>query len=698
LSISNITIRQIAATSVMALLVSSYKLGASAQSDHDRRFTSLDVFGLEFPSNPRVSPDGRRVAYVRRSNDITTDRTESTLWMVDLTSGEHEPLITGKGSYTLPNWAPRGDRLLYLASEPEEKPEIRVLHLAARVSHTVAKMQETMRGPVWSPDGRNIAFSMFVEDSPRTILAAPRKPEGADWAPPARLFDDLEIHADGRGELKPGANHVFVVPADGGTPRDLTEGEIDFGDPKWLDAATLLVTGNDDEQADFEPDESDIFRIDVQSGTRSKLTQREGPDSEATPSPDGKLVAFTGYDDRRLPWQTTDLYLMNADGTNPRNLTANYDRPMRLPQWHPNGRSIFVTAQDGGETHLLEVNLDGRVETVARDVGAGSGGRPYAGGEFSIGGTPGSPAIVYTQDAWDHPADLALLASGGSARRLTNLNSDVLAHIELSTVESLTVKSSADDRLIEAWIAKPPGFLADGSYPLILEIHGGPNSMYGASFSSEIQRYTAEGFVVVWCNPRGSVGYGEEFTLLTDRDFPGQDYDDLMSVVDAALERSYADENRLFITGGSAGGTLTAWTIGKTNRFAAAAAVNPVINWTTIMLFGDTAASVARHRLRTYPWDDLALFWRTSPISLAGQVNTPTLLIVGEQDWRTPPAEATQFYTALKLRGIESSLILVPGASHNISARPSQHAVKTDNVIAWFKAHDGAHKSLNVSE
>jgi acylaminoacyl-peptidase len=282
--------------------------------------------------------------------------------------------------------------------------------------------------------------------------------------------------------------------------------------------------------------------------------------------------------------------------------------------------------------------------------------------------------------------------SGGSARRLTNLNSDVLAHIELATVESFTVKSSTDDRLIEAWIAKPPGFVADGSYPLILEIHGGPNSMYGASFSSEIQRYAAEGFVVIWCNPRGSVGYGEEFTLLTDLDFPGQDYDDLMTVVDAVLERSYADANRLFITGGSAGGTLTAWTIGKTDRFAAAAAVNPVINWATIMLFADTAASVARHRLRTYPWDDLALFWRTSPISLAGQVNTPTLLIVGEQDWRTPPAEATQFYTALKLRGIESSLILVPGASHNITARPSQHAVKTDNVIAWFKNHDSAHK------
>jgi acylaminoacyl-peptidase len=673
---------------LLALVASNVVSMATAQEPPSRRFTSLDVFTLEYPTSPRVSPDGRTVAYVRRSNDIMTDRANSAIWAIDLATGKQAPLVADAGSYTAPEWSPTGDRLLYVAREPEAEPELKVLHLDSRISHTVARTLEAIREPVWSPDGERIAFVTFVTARAKAIAAALERPEGAEWAAPARLFEVLEIHRDGEGELKPGASHVFVVPADGGTPRDLTPGDTDFEGPRWLSDTVLLATANDRESAALEPNEADIFALDMRTAARTKLTQREGPDREAAPSPDGRRIAFTGYDDRRLPWQSADLYVMNADGTGTRNLSAAYDRPIRNPQWHPDGRGVYVTTTDGGQTHLLFVSLDGRVDVVARDVGSGSGGRPYAGGEFTVGGSAGAPVIVYTQDSWEHPADLVSLGPRNTVRRLTDLNGDVLAHIELATIEPIAVESSADGRMIDAWIAKPPGFEAGGDYPLILEIHGGPNSMYGASFSSEIQRYAAEGFVVVWSNPRGSVGYGEEFALLIDGKFPGEDYDDLMSVVDAVLAKSYADPDRLFVTGGSAGGTLTAWTVGKTDRFAAAAAVNPVINWTTIMLFADTAAGVARHRMRTYPWDDLDLFWRGSPISLAGNVNTPTLLLVGEADWRTPPVEAIQFYTALQLRGVDSALVLVPGASHNVSARPSQHAAKTDNVIAWFQSHD----------
>ncbi len=254
-------------------------------------------------------------------------------------------------------------------------------------------------------------------------------------------------------------------------------------------------------------------------------------------------------------------------------------------------------------------------------------------------------------------------------------------------VEPLKVKNP-DGQEIDAWIAKPPNFRPDGSFPLILEIHGGPSNMYTPTFSSELQRYAAEGFVVVFANPRGSVGYGQAFANAIDQDFPNKDASDLLAAVDAVLAKGYADPKRTFITGGSYGGLMTAYLVGKTDRFVAAAAANPVINWTSIALAGDTSANVVDQILRSYAWEAQDKFWKASPLAGAGHVKTPTLLMVGDEDWRAPPFEAEQFYSALKLRGIDTVLVRVPTVGHNISARPSTHNSKVDSIIAWFKAHD----------
>jgi acylaminoacyl-peptidase len=273
---------------------------------------------------------------------------------------------------------------------------------------------------------------------------------------------------------------------------------------------------------------------------------------------------------------------------------------------------------------------------------------------------------------------------------LTALNEDVLPHLDMAPIEEFKVNSSHDGREIEAWVALPPGFTADGSFPLILEIHGGPFAMYGPTFAAEIQRYAAEGYVTVYANPRGSTGYGEEFAQLIDLAYPGNDYHDLMSVVDALIERNYVSPERLFVTGGSGGGILTAWIVGNTDRFAAAASVKPVINWTTMALAGDIGAFVARHWMRANPWEDRELYWRLSPLSLVGNVTTPTMVMVGEEDWRTPTWESEQFYGALKLRGVDTALVRVPGAPHYIAARPSRLIAKTDNIMGWFKKYDPA--------
>jgi acylaminoacyl-peptidase len=264
----------------------------------------------------------------------------------------------------------------------------------------------------------------------------------------------------------------------------------------------------------------------------------------------------------------------------------------------------------------------------------------------------------------------------------------------LPQVSKLPVRNPVDQLAIDAWMAVPPTTRPAGGYPLILEIHGGPATMYGSGFATEIQRYAAEGYLTVWANQRGSLGYGEAFALKIDSNFPGKDdLGDLMAVVDAAIATGQVDSKRIYVTGGSAGGTMTAWSVAHTDRFAAAAAVNPVINWTSVMLAGDTAAHVARHQVRATPWEDQALFWRLSPLSKVGSVKTPTMLMVGDDDWRAPPFEAEQFYTALKLRGIDTMLVRIPESGHSIGTRPSQQIAKTDNIIAWFRQHDPLTKS-----
>ena len=260
------------------------------------------------------------------------------------------------------------------------------------------------------------------------------------------------------------------------------------------------------------------------------------------------------------------------------------------------------------------------------------------------------------------------------------------------------VNIEIDGKEIEAWGAVPPTCKADGSFPMILEIHGGPYTMYGPYFASEIQRYAAEGYVTVWSNPRGSTGYGEDFALEIDRAYPSNDYHDLMSVVDELVARKYVDDKRLFVTGGSGGGILTAWIVTKTNRFAAAASIKPVINWMTMALTGDISNYVRRHWIREDPWSNPEAFLKFSPIRYVDKVKTPTLMMVGEDDFRTPPWEAEQFYTALKMLNVDTALIHVPNAPHYIASRPSRLIAKTDNIMGWFAKYDPAKKADNKTK
>ena len=658
-----------------------------ALADEYRRFEAEDVFTLEWAADPQVSPDGSRIAYLRTAYDKRLDRPVGALWLIDADGGNHRPLITDHG-VSSPRWSPDGERIAYRASG-ENGPELRVRFLDDGADFAVAQFIESPGPFAWSPDGKQLAFSMFVPGKPPSFATAPSAPEGADWAEPVRVFDDMTYRFDGQGWLREGAYHLFVVSAEGGEPRQLTDGDHDFGDPTWLDADTLLGVANENPDADLDPIESEIFAIELDSGERRALTSRDGPDFAPSISPDGRRIAYLGYDDQVQAYQQSRLYIMQADGSGARELAADFDHPLSSAEFAPDGRSIYATAEVFGHTALVQIGLDGNVRTLTEDVGGTSLGRPYASGAYSVGGNR-SGVLAFTRQSPDRPADLAVIQGRSDARTLTDLNSDALDHIDLATLEEIQVESSHDGRNIEAWVAKPPGFEADGSYPMIIEIHGGPFAMYGPSFAAEIQRFAAEGYVVVYANPRGSTGYGDDFAQQIDLAYPGHDYDDLMSVVDELVDRRYVDPERLFITGGSGGGVLTAWSVGKTDRFAAAASIKPVINWASMATSADIGAFVVRHWLRTTPWEDPDLYFRLSPISLAGKVTTPTLLMVGEEDWRTPTWEAEQFYGALKLQKVPTALIRVPGSSHYIAARPSHLIAKTDNIMGWFRKFDPA--------
>ncbi|MFQ5412718.1 MAG: alpha/beta hydrolase family protein, partial [Phycisphaerae bacterium] len=288
----------------------------------------------------------------------------------------------------------------------------------------------------------------------------------------------------------------------------------------------------------------------------------------------------------------------------------------------------------------------------------------------------------------DHPADVRVGQAGQEGTRaVTALNADLLPHRQLGEVEEIWLESSFDRWQIQAWIVKPPGFDPARKYPLLLEIHGGPISNYGDRFSAEMQLYAAAGYVVVYANPRGSTSYGEAFGNLLYHNYPGEDYDDLISAVDAVISRGYVDERNLFVTGGSAGGIMTAWIVGRTDRFRAAVISKPVINWYSKVLVADNYYAYHRYRYPGSPWENPEEYLKFSPISLVGNVSTPSLLMGGTSDLRTPLSEARQFYHALKLRRIDTALVEIPGASHNIAARPSQLITKVAHALAWFEKY-----------
>lgn len=662
--------------------VATLTVAASAWAETSRPALQYDdVFLLEFASDPAPRPQSAGIVFVRNWMDRQTDRRRSRLWQMQEDGSQLQPLTPLEQNASQPVWSPDGSRLAYNADG-----QLHMYWADSGRSGQLSQLPSSPNNVSWSPDGEWLAFIMFTPEQRSAPVSLPGKPPGATWAEAPIYIDSRQYRADGAGYLPAGYRHIYLMAADGGTPIQLTSGAYHHSGPlSWApDGSALYFSANRREDEHKQPLNSEIYRLDIESRAITQLTDRYGPDNNPRLSPNGEWIAFTGVDDRKLAHQNHGLYVMRRDGSGVRSLTADLDQHISGFEWAPNGNGLFINYDDRGAGKIAYQPLQGERRVLTDDLGGLAYSRPYSGGQFAV---LDNQRVVYTQASTQRPAELAVVTMNGTGSQLTHLNRDLLRKRAPGKVEEIWYSSSVDNRDIHGWIIYPPNFDASKKYPLILEIHGGPHTAYGPYFAMELQLMAAQGYVVLYTNPRGSTSYGEDFANLIHHNYPSHDYDDLMDGVDAVIAKGFINEDELFITGGSGGGVLTTWSIGHTDRFRAAAAINPVINWYSFVLNADMYNYFSQYWFPDLPWENPEHYLKHSPISYVGNVNTPTLLFTGEADHRTPISETEQYYQALQLRGVDTAMVRVPGASHALHTRPSNHMAKPAYVIYWFEKY-----------
>jgi len=669
---------------------------AAQETPSDTLLTVQHYLDWEQATDPQISPDGRQVVYTRRWVNKLEDRWESALWIMNADGSRNRFLVQGSNA----RWSPDGTRILYLARGEPRSPQLFVRWMDAEGAISqVTRVEKDPRAPAWAPDGESIAFAMEVPAETKWAISLPAPPEGAKWTAPPRIVDRLHFRQDRVGYTDPGFMHLFLVPADGGTARRLTTGDWNVGARfdgliggiglAWTpDGRTIVFDGLQGTTGDDAYRSSYLYGLDVASGTTRRLTARPGAWTNPVISPDGRTVAYVGYDSSAASYVTSDLWTVGIDGSAPRNLTRAVDRDVLALRWAADGGGIYFTAANQGAINLHFTSLRGDVRAVTE------GAQVVA--LASAAADRDQTAAVVKSDA-DEPGDVWRLSlrTGGPMQRLTEVNADVLAGKRLGAVEELWYTSSGNTR-VQGWIVKPPDFDPARSYPLLMEIHGGPFAMYNVGFNYMFQNFAANGYVVLFTNPRGSVGYGTSFHDGIDHAYPGVDYDDLMAGVDAAIARGYVDTTRMYVGGCSGGGVLSSWVIGHTQRFAAAAVRCPVINW--LSMIGQTDVPYFTQSLFREPfWKNPTPWLEQSSLMYVGNVTTPTVVMTGELDLRTPMPQSEEYYAALKMRGVETMLLRFKEEYHGTGSRPSNFMRTQLYMMSWYQKHAGGAAKAQAS-
>lgn len=633
-------------------------------------------FEMESVGNPEISPDGKQIIFTREWVDKMNDRYSSNLWIVDTEGKRVRELTHGNWRDFSPVWSPDGKKIAFL-SERDGSTQIHVMWVDTREVAQLTHLERAPSNIVWSPDGKRIAFTYFVpDDKPILQVKLPKKPEKAKWGAPAVIIDRLSWRADGRGFLPKGHTHIFIIDAEiGGTPTQITSGDYPHSDPVFSpDGKTMYFSGIRKPDPEYQFGDTEIYSVNLETLEIKALTDRKGPDRNPVVSPDGKWIAYTGYDEKNYTFHLSNLYLMDSNGGNKRVLAENLPNSPFSPVWAPDGSGIFFLLRERGESNIYFVSLDGNIKKITN-------GKHYI--SFYSVAKNGRAALVISD--FYNPGYLATvnLSKPQLIKKVVDVNEDVLKNVKLGEVEELWFKSP-DGLNIQGWLIKPAEFEKDKKYPMVLWIHGGPWAMYSVAFNWEWQNFAAKGYAVLYTNPRGSTGYGQDFVNGIQYSYPGKDYDDLMAGVDKAISKGFIDEQNLFVCGGSGGGVLTAWIVGHTDRFRAAVSMRPVINWHSFV--GTTDGAMWYRQFKKYPWEDPMEYALRSPLHYVAHVKTPIMIMTGEADLRTPIGQSEEYYRALKMLKKETLLVRMPDEYHGWRT-PSHRLLQQLYLMAWFEKY-----------
>jgi dipeptidyl aminopeptidase/acylaminoacyl peptidase len=688
-------------------LASLVLLALPAGAAEKRPISETDLFGFVWVADPRISPDGTQVAFVRVTVDAKKEGYDTAIWMVPADGSQPaRPFTTGPRD-SAPRWSPDGQTIAFLRAPLKDgKREPAQIHLIGARGGEARALSDVPRGagaPVWSPDGRSLAFtgSANAADLERArAKAAGQKEKEDERESDVRVITRSVYRFDGSGYLdamRP--DHVWVldVPASDrvAEARQLTRGEFDEGALAWSpDGARVFFTTDRTRDASYAPPDADLYSVSRDGGEPRREVTIDGPIGEYAVSPDGRRVAFVGFENPKAPrsYDQPDLFLAELGGGPVRNLSAGFDSDVtggitgdqRAPRggletpvvWRDAGSLVVKVAREGRgslRTFLTAGDAVKELTDGAQDVLGYSASAD--GATFAV--VVSTPTVV---------GDLFLLdARRQETRALYRPNAALFSGLNLTEPEEMTY-TSFDGRKVQAWIQKPPDYVAGKRYPVILNIHGGPHAAYGYVFMHEFQWMAARGYVVLYPNPRGSSTYGQEFGNVIQYRYPGDDYKDLMAGVDELVRRGVADPDRLGVTGGSGGGVLTNWTITQTDRFKAAVSQRSISDWANWWYTADFT-QFQPEWFRGAPFEVPQEYAERSAITYAARVKTPLMLVEGEADARTPAtAGGEPMFRALKYRKVPTVMVRFPDETHNLSRTggPWHRVERLRHIVGWF--------------